>query len=212
MARRKWNSVQKFHLHAESFGSHIKHVVRKAEQKVPGLIRLMPDFKGSSSERRAVLCSAIHYLLLHCTSVYGRKPFTSRNIYRRIFEKAQGGMLKALEVIVAATLFDFLVQARAIIYERRCADRKSITTRAKSDIMAEWQRKWNIVSGRIAEWLTCSHRQIVCHLTQVLKERDFLRGFAKRINKDTNDKCKYCGKTGTSEHTIFERVRWSRNR
>lgn len=48
-----------------SFGPHIMKVMAKAEKKGATLNRIIPNINGPSSNKRVILCGAIHNIVLY---------------------------------------------------------------------------------------------------------------------------------------------------
>lgn len=72
-----------------SFEPHVNNAISKTEQKRAGLTRLMPNIRGPSSGKKAVLCTTVHNLPLYNAPIL-RKAVEIQK-YRRILEKSTEG-------------------------------------------------------------------------------------------------------------------------
>lgn len=125
----------------------------------------------------------------------------------------------ALQVIAAVTPIDLLVGERKYLYDHSGEDAaETLRVRARERSLEEWQRRWTSNEGKgawtkkiipnIIQWVMCKHRQVDYWLTQVLSGHGSFRAYTKRIGKDEEDTCVYCGQIDTVEHTLFDCQRW----
>ncbi|KAG5888525.1 hypothetical protein JTB14_009577 [Gonioctena quinquepunctata] len=61
-------------------------------------------------------------------------------------------------------------------------------------------------------WLKCPHRKVEYYSSQFLTGHGSFRTFTFRIGKVPDENCIYCGEIDSPSHTIFEWIRWNRER
>lgn len=211
-----------------TFKKHVGAVAAKAESRVASLNRIMPNLGGPSSGKRAVLCSAMHNILLYGAPVWcGVLKYKK---YRQILGRAQRGMLlrvasayktvsgNALQVITGIAPIDLLAAERQYGYNGGTEHRQLNREDAKERTLELWQSRWDgqtekaqwtkRLIPKIKPWFQCKHRRLDYYLTQALTAHGAFRSFAKRIGKDGDDRCVYCSSPDTAEHTLFACRRW----
>lgn len=214
-----------------TFGQHIVNATARAESKLASLIRVMPNVGGPSSAKRAVLCGAVHSILLYGApiwkdelSVQKHKNLlirSQRNILLRVASAYRTVSANALQVITGVLPVDLMVRERAYLHERGI-DGKGLRAEARELYLRVWQRRWDEENQNaqwtrtlirdIKMWINCKHRKLDYHLTQALTGHGTYRFYAKRFGKDVTDECMYCATTDNVEHTIFYCNRWENYR
>lgn len=214
------------------YGEHIKRTVKKAEERMSSLHRLMPNIGGPSSTRRLLLYGVIQSILL-----YGAPTWFSAMKYRRyrdMYERTQRKALlrvasayrtvsgKALQVITGTVPIDLLVEERRILFESGQGHLEGKRVEVRERSLERWQNDWDRLENvaqwtkklipDIAKWVKCKHRCIDYHTTQILTGHGSFRTYTKRIGKTQDDNCIYCGETDTVEHTLLKCERWTRLR
>lgn len=210
-----------------NFGEHIRMTTSKAEKRVAALSRILPNVGGPKSSKRAVLCGALHNILLYGAPVWIDALEIRRN--RDLLVRAQRNMLLrvasayrtvsavALQVVTGTVPVDLMARERTAL----CDDtegRKPWRTEARERSFRMWQERWNNEVDKaqwtkrlikdIKRWTDCKHREVGYYLTQVITGHGCFRHYAKRFGKDTSDKCLYCDNMDTAEHTFFVCDRW----
>lgn len=208
-----------------AFGEHIKRAVIKAEERVAMLSRIMPNIGGPSNGKRKVLCEVVHSIVLYAAPVW--HVALQKKCYLNMLERVQRKMLlrvassfrtvsaPALQVLTGVLPIDLLVEERKTLYEQ---GEKISRKEARKRSMDTWQQRWDTNQEKaqwtkelirdINSWIACKHKRLDYFITQVLTGHGVFRSYAKRMNKDAEDRCMYCGETDTVRHTVFICGRW----
>jgi hypothetical protein len=209
-----------------TFGAHVEEAAAKAGRMADALGRIMPNVGGARSSRRRLLAAVVHSKLL-----YGAPAWAGALKYKRntdILVSAQRRALlriasaykttsaEAIQVITGVLPVDLQVRRLNLLYR---------TARARSEVdealLCEWQRRW--VSGEkaawtrtlipdISMWVKKKHGELDYHLTQALTGHGCFATFLRRIGKEQDDRCWYCGGTDDVEHTLFVCEEWDGER
>jgi hypothetical protein len=209
-----------------TFGAHVEEAAAKAGRMADALGRIMPNVGGARSSRRRLLAAVVHSKLL-----YGAPAWAGALKYKRntdILVSAQRRALlriasaykttsaEAIQVITGVLPVDLQVRRLNLLYR---------TARARSEVdealLCEWQRRW--VSGEkaawtrtlipdISMWVKKKHGELDYHLTQALTGHGCFATFLRRIGKEQDDRCWYCGDTDDVEHTLFVCEEWDGER
>lgn len=211
-----------------TFGQHIEMVTTRAENTLAKIAKLMPNIGGPCSGKRAVLCSALHSIVLYGAPVWvealainKHKQLlirTQRNVLLRVASAFRTVSASALQTITGILPIDLMVQERAALYLQDGAD-KRLRDEARQHSLEAWQTRWNSESVKaqwtkhlikdIKAWVMCTHHRLDYYLTQVLTGHGVFRSYAKRFGKDTVEECIYCQEVDTVQHTVFECPRWN---
>ncbi|GJQ81991.1 hypothetical protein Trydic_g6871 [Trypoxylus dichotomus] len=103
------------------FGTHGEIATNKAEQKTVSLTRIMPNIKGPSSSKRAILTSLMHIIALYRAPVWYRAFYVKKTV-----------SLVALQVVAAAAPIDLMAFERTYIYNHEQKDKNGVTFDAKN--------------------------------------------------------------------------------
>lgn len=211
-----------------SYGHHVKNVVNKAENRTAILSRMMPNIGGPVSGKREVLCGVIHSIILYGAPIWRKaceiKKYNSmlagaqRKVLLRVASAYRTVSIAAIQVITGVIPIDLLVEERRYLYKHNDVDLQTAKIVARRNSVTRWQARWedNNTKGQwtkrlipnIAKWLDCTHRQLDYYLTQVLTGHGAFKTYTRRIGKEENDTCVYCGESDTVEHTVFQCNRW----
>ncbi|KAJ8980685.1 hypothetical protein NQ317_006081, partial [Molorchus minor] len=174
-----------------SFRRHIQCVTAKAEDRVAGLTRILPNIgpKGrcSSEWLQHIKLSAVALQII--TGTIPTDLLVKERAYAQYHRQEETREVK-----------------------ERARDNSLIAWQQRWEsetAKAQWTKR---LFPNITQWIKCEHRTANYHLTQVMSGHGSFRSFAKRIKKDASDECMYCGEEDTAENTIFKCSRWRENR
>lgn len=215
-----------------SFGPHILKVVQKAKERMSGLTRVMPNIGGPSSKKREILAGVVHSIVLYAAPVWHRVMAVQR--YRGMLERVQRQALlrvasayrtvsvRALQVITGSVPITLLAQERNRLFGREGGCLPEHRREERIRTLEEWQALWE-ENTEVAQWtkslipdlrawVKCKHRRLNYFLTQALTGHGSYGTYLKRMGKQPDENCFYCGEQDTAEHTLFRCDRWSRQR
>lgn len=129
-------------------------------------------------------------------------------------------MCEALQVITGIPPIPLLIKERKRLYDGgRGRERYELERTTTID---EWQRSWENLEERgqwtkrlipdIRIWTKCKHRNLNYWLTQFISGHGSFGTYTYKIKKTPDDKCRYCKRTDTPEHTILHCPRWNSKR
>lgn len=215
------------------YNAHIKKAVEKADKLTSALTRLMPNIGGPGQEKRVIMCSVAHSVLLYGAPVWRRvmkvKKYsnmllsTQRKMLIRVALAYRTVSTEALCVVAGVIPIDLLADERVRIYDRKQEGRQ-VKREERERTMIKWQERWdhNLSVGQwtkalipqIRPWIECKFRKASYFLTQVLTGHGCFRDYTFRIGKAADDRCVYCVDEvrDSPAHTIFECERWEARR
>lgn len=222
------NSLKYLGVHFGKDGSMTEHVVetaQKAEKTVLALSRIMPNTGGPSADKRRILASVAHSIMLYAAPVwvsamkYKKYQNILGRVQRRIAIRVGSAYrtisAEAIQVITGITPVELQIEERATIYGRIEVER----LQTREEIIQKWQRKWGEETGRarwtkklipdLIKWVNRKHGQIDYYLTQFLGGHGCFADYLQKYKLRNTDRCWYCGKSDTPQHTFFECQRWA---
>lgn len=211
-----------------SFDEHIKTVVRKAEEKIAKLVRVMPNIGGPKSTKRQIIYGAVNSILLYAAPVWCTALKKKKHVVA--MERVQRKMLirmscayrtvsnRALQVIAGILPMDLQVKERRLLYETKGENSSRGKAAIREEMLVEWQKRWDETTlvaqwtkrliPNIGQWIMNKERQTDYYLTQVLSGHGRFQNYALRMGKSENSICRYCPDEDSVEHTIFHCIRW----
>lgn len=176
--------------------------------------------------KRVLLSGVVQSVLLYGAPVW--YAVLEKKVYLNIVERLQRRIMlrvasafrtvstMALQVITATIPLELHVKERTYMYENGGLLARAS---AREETLRKWQEKWdeNDSKGQwtkklipdIEPWIGCKFRKLDYYLTQFLTGHGVFRAYAMRFGNDTVDRCAYCEKEDTVQHTIFECHRWN---
>jgi hypothetical protein len=212
------------------FKSHVRNASVKAEKIGSQLARLMPNVGGPREDRRRLLSSVVHSVLLygapswaHTLDVVPANVKVINKVQRKVLLRltcAYRTVSEAAANLIAATPpADLLARQREVNFRRR---RLGANTQPEYDIANHWQERWNSeASGRwtrklipnVTRWYTGNSGRTNFHLTQFLTGHGCFGSYLHRIGKLESPECIDClAPTDDAEHAFFHCDRWWRRR
>ncbi|KAL4131252.1 hypothetical protein QTP88_008590 [Uroleucon formosanum] len=216
-----------------------KGQVKKAAARAAGignqLARIMPNVGGPREDRRRLLSSVVHSVLLygapswaHTLELVPGNVQTLNRAQRKVLLRcicAYRTVSKAATNVIASTPpADLLAVERMAAFDRRRAP----TAPTAGDVprtktMEAWQERWSTEeSGSwtrrlipdVRPWCARSHGLVTnFHLTQFLSGHGCFGQYLHRFRKSDNPRCVDCrAPTDDAEHAFFECDRWWRRR
>lgn len=213
-----------------TFKAHLKKSTEKAARLTVALSRLMRNTCGPKTNKRRLLISVTHSILLYGAEVWAHSIRKVTYAARLMRVQRQGALriacayrtvsLEASLVIAGVIPIDLLALERRYIYlnkEMEGIDQAKAISRQNS--LQEWQERWtNCPKSRwtkrliaqISPWINRRHGDINYYLTQFLSGHGLYCSYLFKIGKMANSECVYCpGKQDTPEHTFFDCDRWA---
>ncbi|KAL4085204.1 hypothetical protein QTP88_027063 [Uroleucon formosanum] len=216
-----------------------KGQVKKAAARAAGignqLARIMPNVGGPREDRRRLLSSVVHSVLLygapswaHTLELVPGNVQTLNRAQRKVLLRcicAYRTVSKAATNVIASTPpADLLAVERMAAFDRRrapAAPTAGDVPRTKT--MVAWQERWSTEeSGSwtrrpipdVRPWCARSHGLVTnFHLTQFLSGHGCFGQYLHRFRKSDNPRCVDCrAPTDDAEHAFFECDRWWRRR
>lgn len=214
------------------YREHIRAAASKGHCAMTALSRLMPNIGGPKEQRRHLLVSVVHSVLLYGAPIWAdsltySKPCTEvmiRTQRRAALRKAcayQTVYNDAINVITTLPPIDLLAKERKISYEnlRTTPTGNSSPRRAT---LEEWKRRYTegTKGQRTRElildwdsWVSRNHGLMDYHLTQIFTSHGCFGSYLFKIGKATTAACLHCGAPEDSaSHTFFECTAWNAER
>lgn len=205
-----------------SFTEHINRATEKADKVAAALTRVMPNIGGPKPERRQVLTSVVHSIILYgapiwleCLNVKKnlKKIIRSqRKIALRVISAYRTVSTEAALVLAGIIPIDLLAEERDIVY-RETGSKKEAKIRARERSLQKWQNRWDTTNNaswtrslikQIKPWLDRKHGQTDYFLTQFLTGHGRFASYRNKIGLQTDRNCYYCGLEDTPQHTVFD--------
>jgi len=210
------------------FKKHLSKAAAKAEKVGTQLARLMPNVGGPRENRRRLLSTVVHSVLLYGAPAWAdtldlvpanvksinkvqRKVLLRRTCAYRTVSEA------AINVIAATPPADLLASEREVEFLRR---RLGAGAPPRFDLVNNWQERWE-VSGcwtrelipNVKRWYARSFGMTNFHLTQFLSGHGCFGSYLNRIRKLESPACIDCSAPcDDAEHAFFICDRWWRQR
>jgi len=217
------------------FKGQVKKAAARAAEIGNQLARIMPNMGGPLEDRRRLLSSVVHSVLL-----YGAPSWAHTLVYVpgnvRTLNRAQRRVLlrcvcayrtvsaAATNVIASTPPADLLAKEREVAFKRR-RDPAAYTADydGRTITMELWQERWATEeSGSwtrrlipdVRPWCARSHGMLTSfHLTQFLSGHGCFGQYLHRIRKLDNPRCVDClAPVDDAEHALFLCDRWWRRR
>ncbi|KAL4101252.1 hypothetical protein QTP88_021272 [Uroleucon formosanum] len=216
-----------------------KGQVKKAAARAAGignqLARIMPNVGGPREDRRRLLSSVVHSVLLygapswaHTLELVPGNVQTLNRAQRKVLLRcicAYRTVSKAATNVIASTPpADLLAMERMAAFDRRLAPAAPTAGNVpRTKTMEAWQERWSTEeSGSwirrlipdVRPWCARSHGLVTnFHLTQFLSGHGCFGQYLHRFRKLENPRCVDCrAPTDDAEHAFFECDRWWRRR
>ncbi|XP_022161493.1 uncharacterized protein LOC111027430 [Myzus persicae] len=217
------------------FKGHVKKAAARAAEIGKQLARIMPNLGGPREDRRRLLSSVVHSVLLYGAPSWAQTlEIVPGNV--RTLNRAQRRVLlrcvcayrtvseAATNVISSTPPADLLAKEREAMFDRRRDP--ALPTAGKdprSNTMVTWQERWSTEeSGSwtrrlipdVRRWCARSHGLTTSfHLTQFLSGHGCFGQYLHRIRKLDNPSCVDClAPVDDAEHAFFQCDRWWRRR
>ncbi|XP_060881917.1 uncharacterized protein LOC132953542 [Metopolophium dirhodum] len=216
-----------------------KGQVKKAAARAAGirnqLARIMPNVGGPREDRRRLLSSVVHSVLLYGAPSWAHTlELVPGNV--RTLNRAQRKVLlrcacayrtvseAATNVIASTPPADLLAKEREAAFDRRRAPAAPTAGNdLRTSTMEAWQERWSTeASGSwtrrlipdVRPWCARSHELMTnFHLTQFLSGHGCFGQYLHRIRKLDNPRCVDClAPVDDAEHAFFLCDRWWRRR
>lgn len=208
------------------FKRHIIKAAAKAEKISTQLARILPNVGGPREERRRLLSSVVHSVLLYGAPSWAHTlEFVTNN--RKLINRVQRKVLlrsacayrtvseAAATVIASTPPADLLAKKRELDFLRR---RNTVDDSTNVDIFKDWQSQWATEkTGRwtyklipdVASWTNRKHGKINFHLTQFLSGHGCFGQYLNKIKKLNDAKCIDCqAPIDDAEHALLNCDRW----
>jgi len=217
------------------FKGQVKRAAARAAEIGNQLARIMPNMGGPREDRRRLLSSVVHSVLLYGAPTWAHTlELVPGNV--RTLNRAQRRVLlrcvcayrtvseAATNVIASTPPADLLAKEREAVYDRR-RNPVSPTTDddPRSNTMEAWQERWSTEASGcwtrrlipdVRPWCARSHGMTTnFHLTQFLSGHGCFGQYLHRIRKLENPGCVDClAPVDDAEHAFFLCDRWWRRR
>lgn len=187
--------------------------------------RLMPNIGGPLASKRRILACVAHSQLLYAAPVwhfaiskgYIRQKLKAihRKLNLKICSAYRTVSTEALNVISGVPPIHLLVE------ERRERYKGTSKLEARSILMIEWQKEWDLDRyGRwthdlipdINIWLDRSFGETDYFLTQALTGHGCFNNNLHKRERSTSNLCMYCKEVDSVEHTLFLCNEWKQFR
>ncbi|KAH1006087.1 hypothetical protein HUJ05_006856 [Dendroctonus ponderosae] len=196
---------------------HIKHTVEKANRMLTLLYRLMPRVGGPRSNKRRILASAVTSAVLygaptwHQTLDFKHYSGLLTGINRRLAIMIASGYrtvpTTAIEAIAGTIPIDLLVWERVQVH----AHGRDYKSEARKTALEKWQERWSCYDGwakifikDVREWTKRKFGEVDFLTTQAMTGHGVFGSYLKKIKKQDDDDCWFCGAQDTPEHSIFQ--------
>jgi len=208
------------------FKSHMKKAAAKAEGIGTQLARLMPNVGGPREDRRRLLSSVVHSVLLYGAPAWAHTlDLVPGNV--RLLNKTQRRVLlrctcayrtvseAALNVLSSTPPADLLARERESEFRKRRGDTSARDKHdARKQTLATRQGRWDTAeTGRwtrrlipnVAQWCTRGFGKMNFHLTQFFSGHGCFGKYLFRFKKLDNPKCVDCqAPLDDAEHAFFK--------
>ena len=213
-----------------TFGAHVKHVVKKAEIKLGFLTRILPNVGGPNSLKRVLLCRVVESVILYGVPVWNSALRLERykalltGLHRRALLRVASGYrtvsAAAIEVAVGIPPISLQASEREKICNtnNNTVNPEATKEALRADTLLAWQDQWDrntetaqwtkALIRNIIPWVKCKHKKLDFFVTQFLTGHGNFGSYLKRMRISPTDKCSYCGRIDTPEHTILVCIRW----
>ncbi|CAI6360923.1 unnamed protein product [Macrosiphum euphorbiae] len=216
------------------FKGHVKRAAARAAAIGNQLARIMPNMGGPREDRRRLLSSVVHSVLLygapswaHTLEIVPGNVRTLNRAQRRVLLRcacAYRTVSEAATNVIASTPpADLLAKERETVFDQRRGPAAPTAGNVpRTNTMEAWQERWSTEeSGSwtrrlipdVRPWCARSHGLTTFHLTQFLSGHGCFGQYLHRIRKLDNPRCVDClAPVDDAEHAIFVCDRWWRRR
>ena len=216
-----------------TFAAEIQRASEKTKKTMRALTVLLPNTKGLSADRKAVMCAATLSILLYGAAMWQEAMYVER--YKMWVMSAQRPMAlrtasayrtvsdAAVQVVAGTIPVHLLALERKNLFRRRWEASVSAEVRKmeREATLDRWQTEWR-APGKgawtrrlirdVRTWKKRRWGQVGYHLTQCLTGHGCFMPYLEKIGNKSEGKCMYCDETDDAEHTIFLCHRWQRKR
>lgn len=176
----------------------------------------MPKVGGPKSYRRKTITSVVLSATLYGASIWhvalkhnhyvNLLTSINRHLSLLITSAYRTAPTRAIELIAGMIPIDLLVKERIQI------DKKGNTFKNEIRVSTinQWQKRWKyngwtkIFIGDIASWIKNNAGYTDFYLTQAFTGHGVFGSYLKKIKKQENNDCWFCGKLDDPEHTLFQ--------
>jgi len=216
------------------FKVHVKRAAARTADIGNQLARIMPNMGGPREDRRRLLSSVVHSVLLygapswaHTLEIVPGNVRTLNRAQRRVLLRcacAYRTVSEAATNVIASTPpADLLAKERKTVFDRRRGPAAPTAGNVpRTNTMEAWQDRWSMEeSGSwtrrlipdVRPWCARSHGLISFHLTQFMSGHGCFGQYLHRIRKLDNPRCvDRLAPVDDAEHAIFVCDRWWRRR
>ncbi|CAI6363639.1 unnamed protein product [Macrosiphum euphorbiae] len=219
------------------FKEHMQSASAKAEMISTQLARIMPNVGGPREDRRRLLSSVVHSVLLYGAPSWAHTlDLIPGNV--KLLNKTQRKILLrctcayrtvsgvAANVLASTPPADLLARERETEFLWRRGGPNALTKEElRKDTLSKWQARWDSVDADdpgswtrrlipdVAIWCSRGFGQVDFHLTQFLSGHGCFGYYLCRFKKVEQPHCVDCNDPlDNAEHAIFKCDRWWRLR
>ncbi|XP_017773782.1 PREDICTED: uncharacterized protein LOC108560651 [Nicrophorus vespilloides] len=204
-----------------SYAENIRAVAIRAAETTTAVSRLMHNKGVPKSSKRRLLGVVAQSIMLYAAPIWEQAMIVLS--YRKVLETVQRrGEIRicsayrtisrdAVQVIAGVPPIELLV------LERDERQRGATKVDAQARLLQKWQDKWHrseklAWTRRLIPWLSRKHGETTFHLSQALSGHVCFGKYLHIIAKKKKERCWYCEKDDTPEHTLFRCCRWVRRK
>lgn len=215
------------------YTEHVTKAAAKAAGTATALSRIMANIGGPRQQKRLLLNTVIHSVLLYGAPVWV-DALNIEGTRRKMASVQRQGALRvvcayrtvsegAVLVLAGTPPIQLLALERKRMYEgRNNAEKNNMRKEAKKHTMLKWQDIWDgypkgrwthRLIPRLEPWCSRQHGEVNYHLTQALTGHGCFGAYLHRIGRKDTDACTQCGAPqDDAEHTIMACPVWSESR
>lgn len=206
-----------------SFRTHAIEAAKKADRVGAALQRLMPNIGGPRPDRRALLSSVVHSILLYGAPTWGLLMKDNaingvmgpvqRRMALRVISGYRTISQQAACVLAGMPPMHLLAKERAEIWAAQeeisqqrgdvtTAEKEELRKRARDRLLTEWQLDWDRSDkGRwthelipsVKKWVERKHGAPDYYLSQALSGHGCFGSYLLKFKHRRNAKCQNCG-------------------
>lgn len=213
-----------------TYWCQIQHAADKAAKVTTALSRLMGNIRGPGQNKRRLLMSVTHSIMLYGCEVWA-DALRIEKYRKRMAAVQRRGALRvtcsyrtvsepAVLVIAGIVPIDLMALERRDMYNvKETAGKKELKQLLKARTMQRWQERWNEDSrGRwtarlirdLRGWTERKFGEVNFFLTQFLSGHGYFAEYLYRMGKRPSKNCIYCdADKDDAFHTFFECQMWA---